>query len=98
MSEVSQEDPPSKTCLYYGSHISTISNLFHHVLHKTEIRVNTSTGVNENFFLLDRKTKYPRREWVTKSMKDVDTEDKALRRKAEGRVLNGHDLHIFTVL
>lgn len=45
-------------------------------------------------FLLRRKTKYLGRDWETKKMKDVDTEDKAFK-KAEGRTLNRHHPQIF---
>lgn len=44
-------------------------------------------------FLLNRKTKYLGRDWETRKMKDVDTEDKAFK-KAEGRTLNRHHPHI----
>lgn len=48
-------------------------------------------------FLLDRKTKYPRRDWVTESMKNVNKEEKAFRiRRGGGECSQRTQYHIFT--
>lgn len=83
MSDISPEDPPSKKCLYYGSHISIISNLFPMFSVRQKF-ILTLQLEQVKTFLLDRKTKCPRRDWVTESMKNVNMEEKAFRIKAGG--------------
>lgn len=83
VSDISLEDPPSK------KNVSTMVPTFLSAIYFPMFSVRqkfilTLQLEQVKAFLLDRKTKYPRRDWVTKSMKNVNMEEKAFRIKAGG--------------